>query len=260
MGALFAVHQCLRIQLDGDRRGWRFVLAGLFAGWTLCNELPAAALACGLVLWLMRLSLRSTLRLALPAMLVPVAVYLLTQYLALGSVVPTYALKSWYEFANSYWQKPIGIDEAREHKILYAANLLVGHTGILSLTPVLLVGWIGMVRAATRDLGAGSLGSSFRILGSLTLSLTAMTFVFYVIRTDNYGGIAAGPRWFFWLVPLWLLTMVPEADRWAMDRRLRWLAAGLLAFSIGTVAHASSDPWQHSWLFMLFRDWGVIAY
>jgi hypothetical protein len=260
MGALFAVYHCLCIQLDGDRRRWRFVLAGLFAGWTLCNELPAATLACGLMLWLARLSPRDTLRLALPAMLLPIAAYLFTQYLALGSVIPTYAHKDWYQFAGSYWRNPVGIDAADEHKLAYAANLLVGHTGILSLTPVLLLGWIGMVRTVRRGDAPGTENSSVRILSALTVALTVITFVFYVIRTENYGGITTGPRSFFWLVPLWLLTMLPEADRWAPDRRRRRLACVLLAFSIGTASYALADPWQHSWLFNLFRGWGIISY
>jgi hypothetical protein len=225
MGALFAVYQCLRLQLDDERRRWRFVLAGLFAGWTLCNELPAAALACGLMLWLVRLSPRDAVRRALPAVLLPVALYLFTQYLVVGSVVPTYSHRSWYEFAGSYWQNPEGIDIANEHKLVYAANLLVGHTGILSLTPALLLGWIGMVRSTVRGPRAEIETSSDRILATLALALTVITFVFYVVRTDNYGGITAGPRWFFWLVPLWLLTMLPEADRWALDWRRRWFAA-----------------------------------
>ena len=105
-GALFALYHCLRIHLDDDRRWWRFLLAGLFSGWTLCNELPAVALAAGLMLWLMRLSFRDTLRFALPAMLLPVAVYLFTQYVALGSVLPTYGHERWYRFAGSYWLNP----------------------------------------------------------------------------------------------------------------------------------------------------------
>jgi len=261
MGVLFAIYQCLRIQLDEDRRWWRFMLAGLFAGWTVCNELPSAVLACGLLLWLVRLSPRHTVRLALPAMLLPVATYLLTQYLAVGSVIPTYVHKGWYEFAGSYWVNPQGIDLAHESKLVYAANLLVGHTGILSLTPALLLGWIGMVRTATRGHGTGPERSSFRMLASLTVALTVITFVFYVIRTDSYGGTAVGPRWFFWLVPLWLLTMLPEADRWALDRRRRLVAFALLAVSIVTATYGLvTNPWRVSWLVELFRRWGIISY
>ena len=260
MGAMFALYQCLCIHLDHDRRGWRFVLAGLFAGWTACNELPAAALAGGLMLWLLRLSPRDAVRLALPAMLLPIAAYLLTQYLAVGALLPTYAQATWYEYPGSYWLDPVQTDRAAEHKLVYAVNLLVGHTGILSMTPVLLLGWLGMVRTTARGHGAGPEGWPVRILAMLTVALTAMTFVFYVIRTEGYGGKTAGARWFFWLVPLWLLTMLPEADRWALDRRRRRIAGVLLAMSVATASYALANPWQPSWLLELFRRWGIVAY
>ena len=259
-GALFAVYQCLKIHLDNDRRGWRFGLAGLLAGWTLCNDLPAAALAAGLLLWLWRLSPRDTVRLTVPGLAIPIVAYFMTQYLAVGTIVPTYAQRRWYRFADSYWLNPAGIDTVDENKIIYAAHLLIGHTGILSLTPALLLGWLGMVRTAIRAADASPVGPAARTLAMLTSALTVITFAFYVVRTHNYGGPTAGPRWFFWLVPLWLLTMVPEADRWAAKPWQRRLAYAFLAFSIGTASQALAKPWQHSWLFTVFRRWGIISY
>jgi len=259
-GALFALYQCLCIHLDDDRRSWRFLLAGLSAGWTMCNELPAASLAAGIMLWLLYLSPARTIRLALPALLLPLAAALYTQYLAVGTIVPTYARESWYRFEGSYWNHPIGIDRADEPKLLYAFNLLVGHTGILSLTPVLWLGWIGMIRTARSAEGLPGEQSARRIVALLTLSLTVVTFVFYVLRTHNYGGIAAGPRWFIWLVPLWLLTMLPEVDRWGQDRRRRRVASVLLAFSVVTATYALANPWQHPLLFAWFEHLGWISY
>jgi len=66
-------------------------------------------------------------------------------------------------------------------------NLLVGHTGILSMTPVLLLGWLGMARTVTRGSATGVEASSSRILAALTMALTVMTPVFYVIRTEGDG-------------------------------------------------------------------------
>ena len=258
-GALFAIYECLVIHLDGDRRWWRFLLAGLAVGWTACNELPAFALAAGVMLWLMWSSPRLTLLVALPAMLVPVAGYLYTQYAELGSIVPTYARTTWYLFEGSYWLHPLSVDAAHEGKLLYAANLLAGHTGILSLTPVLLLGWIGMARGAVAA-AATRADAAVRDLARLTAALTVITFVFYVVKTNNYGGATVGPRWFFWLVPLWLLTMLPEADRWAASRWRRALAYLLLAVSIGSASYAFADPWRHSWLFDLLDQRGLISY
>ncbi len=261
-GALFAVYHVLRIQLDGDHRWWRFAAAGLCAGWTACNELPSAAFAAGLLLWLVRLSPGRALRIALPALLLPVAAYLWTQYLAFGSVIPTYARTEWYLYPGSYWRQPWGVDRADESTLVYAGHLLVGHTGILSLTPVLLLGWIGMVRTASRGtpLRAPDPAAPLRELSWLALAVTLVTFAFYVAATNNYGGGTFGPRWFFWLIPLWLLTMVPEADRWAGRPWLRRAACVLLAISIASTTHALANPWRHSWLFAWMQSRGWIAY
>ena len=102
--------------------------------------------------------------------------------------------------------------------------------------------------------------SAKRIVALLTLALTVVTFVFYVLRTHNYGGIAAGPRWFIWLVPLWLVTMLPEVDRWGRDLRRRRVAAVLLAFSIVTATYALANPWQPPLLFEWFEHLGWISY
>ena len=260
MGVLFTVYHCVRIHIDVDRRWWRFVLAGVFAGWAFCNDLPAGALAVGLTLWLARVAPRQTLRFAVPALLVPVAALAWTQYLAIGVPFPTYAQAAWYEFAGSYWLNPGNIDLADEHKLVYAANLLIGHTGILSLTPVLLLGWVGAVRTATHGPNPASGGDAARVLAVLTLVLTLATFVFYVFRTETYGGKTVGPRWFFWLVPLWLLTMLPEADRWASSSRRRRLAGLLLVASIATASFALANPWQPSPLLIVFRRLGLVSY
>jgi hypothetical protein len=117
-----------------------------------------------------------------------------------------------------------------------------------------------MARSVVRDDEFRREGAVGRNLAWLTLPLTIITFVFYVVRTNNYGGTASGPRWFFWLVPLWLLTMVPEADRWARRGGLRGLAYVLLAVSVGSVTYALNNPWRYSWLFVWLRDMGVVRY
>jgi hypothetical protein len=212
------------------------------------------------MVWLARLSWQNTLRFAFPALLLPIAAYLYTQYEALGSIVPTYALAEWYDFPGSYWSKPIGLDRADDPKLLYAFHFLVGHNGILALTPVLLLGWIGMARGfRPRELVRTDFTPQ-SALAALTLALTVVVFVFYVIRTNDYGGASAGPRWFFWLTPLWLLTMVPEADRWASVRWSRVVAHLLLAISIGSAMYALTNPWRYSWLFVTLHDAGIISY
>src|SRR5262249_48916061 len=123
-----------------------FAAAGFFAGVAACTELPALSM---LVIFAVLLALRWPARTALffiPAAAIPVAIFFLTNYLAIGQLRPAYSEFGgpWYEFPGSFWVKPPedkvkpGIDWAGryESKVTYAFNLQVGHHGWFSLTPI----------------------------------------------------------------------------------------------------------------------------
>jgi hypothetical protein len=131
-----------------------FVLAGLAAGFTACNELPATALAAGLAVYLLVKAPARTLLYFAPAALLPVAALLAANYAQLGQLKPAYAEFGgpWYEYEGSHWRVPPGqvkrgIDFAGrngETKAAYALHLLVGHHGVFSLTPIMLLAAAGM--------------------------------------------------------------------------------------------------------------------
>ena len=48
--------------------------------------------------------------------------------------------------------------------------------------------------------------------------------IFYIFKTNNYGGWTERARWFFWLTPMFLLALLPAADslgRLEMGTRFR---------------------------------------
>jgi hypothetical protein len=92
--------------------------------------------------------------------------------------------------------------------------------------------------------------------------LTVAVLAFYLTRTKNYnyGGNTAGLRWAFWLIPFWLLALVPLLDRFSRRRWFLGTAGVLLALSVASVASASSNPWQPSWLYTLMKNWEWIDY
>src|SRR5262249_6248370 len=111
----------------------------------------AAALAL-LLLWR---DPRRTLALFAPAAAVPLAAFLLTNYLAIGELKPAYDKFGgpWYEYEGSHWKpappgkvKP-GIDWAgqKETRAEYAFHVLLGHHGLLSLSPIFLLAFVGML-------------------------------------------------------------------------------------------------------------------
>lgn len=94
------------------------------------------------------------------------------------------------------------------------------------------------------------------------LVLTLAVIGFYLSRTENYnyGGNTAGLRWTFWLIPFWLLAMVPVLDRCAGSKLFRGTAVVLLFVSVFSATWALDNPWTKPWLFQLMQRWKWIDY
>jgi hypothetical protein len=166
---------------------------------------------------------------------------------------------NWYEYENSYWvpNNKSGVDRGEPSRRVYAFHALIGHRGILSLTPVWLLSLLGI--------GIWLKGSDISLRG-LALMVTTLTFVcltFYLMRPlqdRNYGGVCCGFRWMFWFIPLWTICVLPAAD-WISRRR--WscgIAWGLLAVSIMSANYACMNPWAQSWIFDYWTHLGWIQY
>jgi len=116
------------------------------------------------------------------------------------------------------------------------------------------------VRRATCDVRCPDLATRTSHLALITLLLTVVVIGFYLFESDNYGGVTSGLRWLMWLTPLWLLTMLPVVD-WLAERRWgRWLALGLLGWSVFSVSYPAWNPWRHPWLYNLLDSGGYIPY
>ena len=73
--------------------------------------------------------------------------------------------------------------------------MFVGQRGLFSFTPMLIFAFIGMVVAFKQRRQRGLIVA---VLGG------SLVFAAYLIlRTDNFGGLAWGTRWFVPFVPLW---------------------------------------------------------
>jgi hypothetical protein len=220
---------------------------------------------------------RETVFFFAPAALVPLAGQLATNYLAFGEFVPAYAKFGgpWYNFDGSHWSKrgtPLGkgIDFNDEPTSVYAFHLLLGHHGWFSLTPVFLLALAGLVGTGARSavdlrkLVAGGKGSPWTpaLFAAMTLAVSAVVFAFYLTRTGsyNYGGFTSGPRWLFWLIPLWLLAVPAAADRLAPSKAGRLFAAVLLGASVLSVFYPAWNPWRAPWLLQLMEFNGWVRY
>jgi hypothetical protein len=98
------------------------------------------------------------------------------------------------------------------------------------------------------------------VLAMLTIAISAVVLVFYLVKTNNYGGWTSGPRWFFWLIPLWLLALVPAADWLGNLRWGRGLAYGCLGLSVLSASYPVWNPWRHPSLYNLLEYLNLIRY
>jgi hypothetical protein len=279
--ALFALYPAVHIwsapRTDAQGRGASpadFALAGFFAAFTACNELPALAFTAALCGLLLVKAPFKTLTLFVPAAAVPLAGFLVTNYLAVGQLSPAYGEFGgpWYAYAGSHWIEPAagvarpGIDWAphQEGKAVYAFHVLLGHHGLFSLSPVFLLALAGIAYSLARrgrGQGPGDRGAQFFLAG-LTLFLAVVVIGFYVlvVRSRNYGGWTSGLRWLMWLTPFWLLNLLPVADRLARRRGGRVFGYFLLAVSVLSVSYPAWNPWRHPWFYDFLESQGWIRY
>jgi hypothetical protein len=276
---LFAIYPLVRAYTDGrDMSAGGYLACGFFAGLAATFELPAAALVAALGLPLLIARPRPTLLCFLPGALVPIVALFAANHAALGTLLPPYSQFGgpWYNFEGSHWSKwgtPAGkgIDFSREPTAVYAFHLLLGHHGWFSLTPiwfVALAGLVGLGIRSARDvrklLGRKSEGTGWtpELFAAMTLVVSVVVFAFYLTRTQsyNYGGFTSGPRWLFWLIPLWLLAIPPAVDRLGRSFSGRLLCALLLGFSVFSVFYPATNPWRHPWILNLLEFTGTVRY
>jgi hypothetical protein len=274
--SFFALYPAFLIWCEGQRRWLLFALAGFFAGFAAVNEFPAAAFLVALGAGLAWKAPRKTFTCFLPLALLPIAGHFYTSYLVTGDLQPAYEHKSAYVFPGSYWVidpasgrlvgsevdpatgKPTGkvgqgIDNAYQPWPVYLFNMVMGHHGILSLSPIFIFTLIGIWRSLR------SPHSSLRAFAALAAFLTLLLLVFYTFFAGqrNYGGMCCGLRWFFWLIPLWLM-LLPEGLRGKTAQRwVRGMALAFLLVSAISVFYCARNPWSRPWIqqYLHYKQW-----
>lgn len=270
VSAAIALHCGWRVFYDGERRWHYFAIAGFFAAFAAANELPALSLFGLLTLGMLWVAPGKTVAAYVPAAVVVAAAFFGTNYLAHNTWKPPYSTfgesedgENWYDYEyvrkrdgrviQSYWRSPSGIDKGEESQGTYVFHALIGHHGILSLTPIWMLSLFGLALMFRREY-------DLRWLSLFIIVLTVVCVTFYLMRPvgqRNYGGMTSGFRWVFWFAPLWLIALLPAADYLSTRRWKRGLALALLALSIMSATYPTWNPWTHPWLMnlMLHLEW-----
>lgn len=250
----FSVYCLMRIlETPNAAAGW-YAACGLLASWAAVNENPAIAyvvILAGILLWKRA---RPTLAYFLPMIGLMLVAYFYTTYQATGRFYPyslNYDRETYYTYPGSVWPQPRGIDAQAEPKWWYAFNLILGHHGLLSLTPIFLLSVWGMIRH--RD----AFTNAHRLVNNLGLVLLVSITVLYIFATSNYGGGCQGPRWLLWLTPFLLISMPQVVQKHFHSRAFRTFAYLALFVSLYSISYALvKGPWgdaRDSWLHWVFR-------
>lgn len=279
----------------GQPRRRDFIWLGFCAALSCCFELPAALFSVCCFFYACRSGVRRTLTWFVPAAMIPLIAFFLTNWICTGGLKPFYAFYGTEKYVYthngvpSYWSQPRGMDANGEPWPVYLFHCILGHHGILSLSPVLMLTLAGWFRAGSRGNvvarsgqsdQSGGLTSDARgdqtsdchtagflpgpLLFMLWLGplLTVMTLGFYLTRTANYnyGGNSVALRWMLWLTPLWWLAMVPVLEE--IRKRPFWLRTAIVLLAISSVSAlwSADTPWRPSWLFEAMHQSGWIHY
>ena len=231
-------------QNDMADSSWKFFWAGFFISLSANIDLTLAIFIVAFGLWIFFTRWRRLLPYVSGA-LIPLALSALVNYWAAGTIVPLYFDPKAYDFAGTVLNTTVGGTNgfySLQFGMRYAYDMFVGQRGVFSFTPMLIFAIIGMIVAFKRRRQRGLI---LAVLGS------SLVFAAYLIlRTDNFGGLAWGTRWFVPLVPLWwyfgrdAYGILCHRPRLALAWRTLFWAAVLISFL--TVVPGLQDVWREA--------------
>jgi hypothetical protein len=293
-----ALYGFVRAYVDGDDRPRFFLLTGFSAAWCVVNDLPMAPFAGALFGFLLVRNPRRTLQAALPAASIPLAAFIVTNELAFGQPLPWYGVldfsrtSPWtLHYPGSAWDIPGLVGPSEPNVLRYVMHYMVGHHGLLSLTPCL-VGSLALMLALPNlrvmlfalavGIGAVALGAprgacAIGVVVAATVALVwrfrsrdaptgedavgrliayAFTTVAAVVflKSTNYGGMTCGPRHLLALTPLLVLGVAIDMSE-QPTRATKALSLFALfvsmSFALGPWRYGGS-PWTPPWIIEWF--------
>lgn len=260
---LFSLAALIRLRTAVKPAGSDFAIVGLTAALTCCFELPAALFGLLSFVVVVLIDRKKTATWYVPAALIPLAAFFITNWICTGGIKPfyTYYGTEKYEFIHegipSYWMEPKGIDANTESTPVYLFHCVLGHHGLLSLTPIFfltLAGWVVGLRSKVL--------AELRTVWILGALISVVVLVFYLTRTQNYnyGGNSSALRWMLWLTPFWWFGMLPVLDRLARSRTGLLLFGILFLPSVYSAVYSRNEPWRPNWIFVQMENAGWIDY
>lgn len=234
-------------------KGWEsngaFFGFGLLAGMAGMFDLPGLAFV-AIFTGLLALHRPRKTWLVLAGITVPILISISLFYGISGSPLPFYLQKGLYNYEGSFLAEDRAIRTFTEPRLNYLFHSILGHHGILTMSPVILIGIIGLVSGVVKKEASRM---EFAGIGLFVLAVL----VFVVSRTYNYGGWCMGMRWYILFMPLLMfcgIRIVEKlAQNWPGRIALTILIAGALShmYEAGMTTAFKRGSWDLWWESML---------
>jgi len=158
-----------------------------------------------------------------------ILIYLLLNLLTSGSIYPPSVNAELWDYPGSVFDKD-RLSGLASHSdgietSTYAFHMLIGNRGLFSFTPILMFSLWALILIFRKK----NVFKPYYLF--ITLSIVSLI-LFYIFRTNEYGGGAYGIRWFAPIMLLGLLPIVEVTKRIDKSRSLRILFISLSCFSI----------------------------
>ncbi len=168
------------------------------------------------------------------------------------------AWDNWYDYPGTYWKDGVrkGVDRGEPSRIVYFLQMMIGHHGVFSLTPLWFLVPVGLVTGLRSSL------PDYRRLNWAILLASLACILFYLSRPlidRNYGGVSVCFRWLLWLTPLWIAIATPVIEDFGLSKLRRSVIYVLLATSVFSVAASLETPWEHPWIYRFWQFLGWLS-
>ncbi len=171
--------------------------------------------------------------------------------LTTGGQLEIYEWGDWYDYPSSYWtsDKKTGVDKGEPNRAKYIAHCLIGHHGILSLTPFWLLSIVGCGVIFSQRSSLNFFKDRQLLIMLAVAATTLVCIGFYLARPledCNYGGVSSGFRWGLWLTPMWMWLALTGLQC-VRSRTGRAVVNILLFASVFSAVFPWSNPWTSPW-------------
>ncbi len=169
--------------------------------------------------------------------LIPLSLSVLLNYQIVGNLLPPQLFSDGYLYEGSPFLGTVAGNQQANNVGIYAYRMLVGDHGVFAFYPLLIWFILALIYALRHENGKQ------RQLAWL-VTISTITYVgYFILSTDNFGGVAYSPRWLLMPIPLLATFAVMNLDMYRPLWRIG-VIAGLILISIAGAYRGALNPWQ----------------